>query len=173
MERDQAGTDMTMRVGMGIDVHALIEGNSLILGGVNIPHPVGLSGHSDGDALTHAVVDALLGAAGMGDIGGRFPSSDDAYKDADSLTFLSAIVPELTEAGWSVQNVDATIVAQRPALSPFVNEMGANIARALGLEPSQINVKATTSDHLGLAGREEGIAAFAVALLEEKTPDSP
>ena len=158
---------MTVRVGMGIDIHALVEGRDLILGGVTVPHTVGLSGHSDGDALTHAVVDALLGAAGMGDIGGQFPSSDDAYKDADSLTFLSAIAPELAEAGWSVQNVDATIVAQRPVLSPFVKEMAANIARALGVEPSQINVKATTSDRLGITGREEGIAAFAVALLEQ------
>ena len=159
-----------MRVGMGIDVHALVEGRPLILGGVTVPHPRGLSGHSDGDALTHAVVDALLGAAGMGDIGGRFPSSDNAYKDADSLTFLSAIAPELSEAGWSIENVDATIIAQRPALSPFVNDMAANIARALTIDPDQINVKATTSDRLGIAGREEGIAAFAVALLERQKP---
>lgn len=157
-----------MRVGMGIDVHALVEGRPLVLGGVTVPHSVGLSGHSDGDALTHAVVDALLGAAGMGDIGGRFPSSDETYKNADSLTFLSAIVPELVDAGWSVQNVDATIVAQRPALAPFVKEMEANIARTLALESGQINVKATTSDRLGIAGREEGIAAFAVALLEQR-----
>ena len=161
-----------MRVGMGIDVHALVEGRPLILGGVTVPHSLGLSGHSDGDALTHAVVDALLGAAGMGDIGGRFPSSDDAYKDADSLTFLSAIAPELAEAGWSIENVDATIIAQRPALSPFVKEMAANMARALAIDADQINVKATTSDRLGIAGREEGIAAFAVALLErQKSPD--
>ena len=159
-----------MRVGMGIDVHALVEGRPLILGGVTVPHPRGLSGHSDGDALTHAVVDALLGAAGMGDIGGRFPSSDNAYKDADSLTFLSAIAPELSEAGWSIENVDATIIAQRPALSPFVNDMAANIARALTIDPDQINVKATTSDRLGIAGREEGVAAFAVALLERQKP---
>ena len=161
-----------MRVGMGIDVHALVEGRPLILGGVTVAHSLGLSGHSDGDALTHAVVDALLGAAGMGDIGGRFPSSDDIYKDADSLTFLSAIAPELAEAGWSIENVDATIIAQRPALSPFVKEMAANMARALAIDPNQINVKATTSDRLGIAGREEGIAAFAVALLErQKLPD--
>ena len=157
---------------MGIDVHALVEGRPLILGGVTVPHSLGLSGHSDGDALTHAVVDALLGAAGMGDIGGRFPSSDNAYKDADSLTFLSAIAPELAEAGWSIENVDATIIAQRPALSPFVREMAANMARALAIAADQINVKATTSDRLGIAGREEGIAAFAVALLErQKSPD--
>ena len=162
-----------MRVGMGIDVHALVEGRSLILGGVTIPHSMGLSGHSDGDVLMHAVVDALLGAAGMGDIGGRFPSSDKAYKDADSLTFLSAIAPELAEEGWSVQNVDATIVAQRPPLSPFVKEMEASIARALGIDAGQINVKATTSDRLGLAGREEGIASFAVALLEKEKPNFP
>ena len=159
-----------MRVGMGIDVHALVEGRPLILGGVTVPHSLGLSGHSDGDALTHAVVDALLGAAGMGDIGGRFPSSDNAYKDADSLTFLSAIAPELAEAGWSIENVDATIIAQRPALSPFVREMAANMARALAIDADQINVKATTSDRLGIAGREEGIAAFAVALLERQKP---
>ena len=164
---------MTMRVGMGIDIHALVEGRDLILGGVTVPHAVGLSGHSDGDALTHAVVDALLGAAGMGDIGGRFPSSDAAWKNADSLTFLSAIAPDLESAGWSVQNVDATIVAQRPALSPFVKEMAANIAGALGIEPSQINVKATTSDRLGITGREEGIAAFAVALLEQSQAENP
>ena len=157
---------------MGIDVHALVEGRPLILGGVTVPHSLGLSGHSDGDALTHAVVDAVLGAAGMGDIGGRFPSSDDAYKDADSLTFLSAIAPELAQAGWSIENVDATIIAQRPALSPFVREMAANMARALAIDADQINVKATTSDRLGIAGREEGIAAFAVALLErQKSPD--
>ena len=161
-----------MRVGMGIDVHALVEGRPLILGGVTVPHSLGLSGHSDGDALTHAVVDAVLGAAGMGDIGGRFPSSDDAYKDADSLTFLSAIAPELAQAGWSIENVDATIIAQRPALSPFVKEMAANMAQALAIDADQINVKATTSDRLGIAGREEGIAAFAVALLEQqKSPD--
>ena len=161
-----------MRIGMGIDVHALVEGRPLILGGVTVPHSLGLSGHSDGDALTHAVVDAVLGAAGMGDIGGRFPSSDDAYKDADSLTFLSAIAPELAQAGWSIENVDATIIAQRPALSPFVREMAANMAQALAIDSNQINVKATTSDRLGIAGREEGIAAFAVALLEQqKSPD--
>ena len=161
-----------MRIGMGIDVHALVAGRPLILGGVTVPHSLGLSGHSDGDALTHAVVDALLGAAGMGDIGGRFPSSDNAYKDADSLTFLSAIAPELAEAGWSIENVDATIIAQRPALSPFVKEMAANMARALAIDADQINVKATTSDRLGIAGREEGIAAFAVALLEQQqSPD--
>ena len=161
-----------MRIGMGIDVHALVEGRPLILGGVTVPHSLGLSGHSDGDALTHAVVDAVLGAAGMGDIGGRFPSSDDAYKDADSLTFLSAIAPELAQAGWSIENVDATIIAQRPALSPFVKEMAANMAQALAIDSNQINVKATTSDRLGIAGREEGIAAFAVALLEQqKSPD--
>ena len=161
-----------MRIGMGIDVHALVEGRPLILGGVTVPHSLGLSGHSDGDALIHAVVDALLGAAGMGDIGGRFPSSDDAYKDADSLTFLSAIAPELAQAGWSIENVDATIIAQRPALSPFVREMAANMAQALAIDSNQINVKATTSDRLGIAGREEGIAAFAVALLEQqKSPD--
>ena len=153
---------------MGIDVHALVEGRPLILGGVTVPHSLGLSGHSDGDALTHAVVDALLGAAGMGDIGGRFPSSGDTYKDADSLTFLSAIAPELAKAGWSIENVDATIIAQRPALSPFVKDMAANMARALAVDPSQINVKATTSDRLGMAGREEGITAFAVALLERQ-----
>ena len=161
-----------MRIGMGIDVHALVEGRPLILGGVTVPHSLGLSGHSDGDALIHAVVDALLGAAGMGDIGGRFPSSDNAYKDADSLTFLSAIAPELAQAGWSIENVDATIIAQRPALSPFVREMAANMAQALAIDSNQINVKATTSDRLGIAGREEGIAAFAVALLEQqKSPD--
>ena len=161
-----------MRIGMGIDVHALVEGRPLILGGVTVPHFLGLYGHSDGDALTHAVVDALLGAAGMGDIGGRFPSSDETYKNADSLTFLSAIAPELAQAGWSIENVDATIIAQRPALSPFVKEMAANMARALVIDADQINVKATTSDRLGIAGREEGIAAFAVALLErQKSPD--
>ena len=161
-----------MRIGMGIDVHALVEGRPLILGGVTVPHSLGLSGHSDGDALTHAVVDALLGAAGMGDIGSRFPSSDDTYKDADSLTFLSVIAPELAEAGWSIENVDATIIAQRPALSPFVKEMAENMARALAIDANQINVKATTSDRLGIAGREEGIAAFAVALLDQqKSPN--
>ncbi len=158
---------------MGIDVHALVEGRALILGGVTVPHHLGLSGHSDGDALTHAVVDALLGAVGLGDIGGRFPSSDNAWKDADSLTFLSTITPELEAAGWSVQNVDATIVAQRPALSPHVKEMEANIAQALGVDPSRINVKSTTSDRLGIAGREEGIAAFAVAMLEQEKTGNP
>ena len=157
-----------MRVGLGIDVHGLVEGRPLILGGVTIPHPAGLSGHSDGDSLVHAVVDALLGAAGMGDIGGRFPSSDEAYRDADSLTFLQAIAPELHAAGWRVENVDATIIAQRPPLAPHASQMEANIARALGLEPGRINVKATTSDRLGLTGREEGIAAMAVALLERR-----
>lgn len=156
-----------MKVGIGYDVHPLVEGRELILGGVTIPHPRGLSGHTDGDVLTHAIIDALLGAAGQGDIGTHFPSSDEAYKGASSLGLLTKVVSMLAGLGWRLGNLDATIVAQQPRLSPFTKQMSARVAEVLSLDLSLVNVKATTTDGLGFPGREEGIAAYAIALIEE------
>ena len=156
-----------MKVGIGYDVHPLVEGRALILGGVTIPHPRGLSGHTDGDVLTHAIIDALLGAAGQGDIGTHFPSSDDSYKGASSLGLLAQVVSMLAGLGWRLGNLDATIVAQQPRLSPFTKQMAVRVAEVLSLDPGRVNVKATTTDGLGFPGREEGIAAYAIALIEE------
>lgn len=156
-----------MKVGIGYDVHPLVEGRELILGGVTIPHPRGLSGHTDGDVLTHAIIDALLGAAGQGDIGTHFPSSDEAYKGASSLGLLTKVVSMLAGLGWRLGNLDATIVAQQPRLSPFTKQMSVRVAEVLSLDLSLVNVKATTTDGLGFPGREEGIAAYAIALIEE------
>lgn len=153
------------RVGIGLDVHAFAAGRPLILGGVDVPHDQGLGGHSDGDALAHAVIDALLGAAGRGDIGQWFPSSDPRYAGADSLALLGSVAAGLAEGGWRIVNVDATIVAQRPRLAPYVPEMRARLAEALGIPAADVSVKATTTDHLGAVGRAEGIAAQAVALI--------
>lgn len=154
-----------MRIGQGYDVHRLVEGRKLILGGVDIPNEYGLLGHSDADVLTHAIMDALLGAAGLGDIGRHFPDSDPTYAGADSLKLLSIVVEKLINAGWMVGNVDATIVAQRPKLAPYLEQMQHNLASAIGVQPDQINVKATTEEKLGFTGSGEGMAAQAVALL--------
>ncbi|CAI8011812.1 Bifunctional enzyme IspD/IspF [Geodia barretti] len=153
------------RVGNGADAHALAAGRALVLGGVTVPHPAGLAGHSDGDALSHAVIDALLGAAGCGDIGTHFPPEDPSLAGISSLLLLERTVGVLAEGGWCIANVDATMLAQRPRLSPHVPLMRRNIATALSVEQSQVSVKATTTDYLGFTGREEGIAAVAVALL--------
>ncbi len=157
-----------MRIGHGYDVHRLVEDRKLILGGVCIPWEKGLLGHSDADVLTHAIMDALLGAAGMGDIGHLFPDTDPAYKGADSLLLLQEVCRRLREHGFAVGNVDATIVAQKPKLAPYLTEMKRNLASVLGVDETCINVKATTEEHLGFTGREEGIAAHAVCLLTEK-----
>ena len=155
-----------MRIGHGYDVHQFAEGRKCIIGGVDIPYEKGLLGHSDADVLLHAVSDALLGAAGLGDIGGMFPDTDDAFLGADSLVLLEQVAHRLEENGWKVGNLDATVVAQAPKLAPFVPAMKENIARACGVSPDRVNVKATTEEHLGFTGRKEGIAAHAVALIE-------
>ena len=156
---------MQYRVGTGADAHALTIGRALVLGGVSIPHPTGLAGHSDGDVLSHAVIDALLGAAGAGDIGTHFPPGDPSLAGISSLLLLERTVEALEADGWCIANVDATMLAQRPRLSPHVPAMRQNIAAALSVEQSQVSVKATTTDYLGFTGREGGIAAVAVALL--------
>ena len=159
---------MTMRIGHGYDVHRLVEGRKLILGGVEVPHTLGLLGHSDADVLTHAVMDALLGAAALGDIGRHFPDTDPAYAGADSLKLLDRVVELLEEKGYQVGNVDATILAQKPKLAPYIEKMRDNLAARMKVEPDQVNVKATTEEKLGFTGAEEGIAAHAVALLSLK-----
>ena len=153
------------RSGIGFDSHPLVEGRKLVLGGVEIPHDRGLSGHSDGDVLVHAVMDALLGAANLGDKGLHFPSSDPQYKDISSLILLERVGALIAEAGWRLSNVDATITAQNPRLSPFNSEMRENVAKSLSVTPDRISIKVTTTDHLGFVGREEGIAAIAVVAL--------
>ena len=155
-----------MRIGHGYDVHRLAEGRRLILGGVEIPYEKGLDGHSDADDLTHAVMDALLGAAALGDIGKLFPDTDDRYLGADSIELLKAVSAVLTEHGWRLGNLDATVIAQRPKLAPYIGEMRRRLAAAMGAEESRVNVKATTEEGLGFTGRGEGIAAQAVVLLE-------
>ncbi len=154
-----------LRVGQGYDVHALVPGRPLVLGGVTIPWDRGLLGHSDADVLLHAITDALLGAAGLGDIGRHFPDTDPRHKGADSRVLLHAACQLVREAGWHVANVDATVIAQAPKILPFVPAMVANIAADLGVEPSQVNIKGKTTERLGFTGRGEGIAAQAVALL--------
>ena len=155
-----------MRIGHGYDVHRLTEGRRLILGGVDIFWEKGLLGHSYADVLTHAVMDALLGAAGLGDIGRHFPDTDPAYAGADSLKLLEHVVKLLGERGFSVGNVDATVLAQRPKLAPYIPQMKEGLARAMGIDPSQVNVKATTEEGLGFTGSGEGMAAHAVCLIE-------
>lgn len=155
-----------MRIGHGYDVHRLVEGRRLILGGVDIPWERGLLGHSDADVLTHAVMDALLGAAGLGDIGRHFPDTDPAYAGADSLHLLAHVAALLRERGFTVGNVDATVLAQRPKLAPHIPQMRDNLARVMGVDVSQVNVKATTEEGLGFTGSGEGMAAHAVALIE-------
>ena len=157
-----------MRIGHGYDVHRLTEGRKLILGGVEIPFEKGLLGHSDADVLTHAVMDALLGAAALGDIGRLFPDSDPAYAGADSLLLLRRVADVLAEHGYAVGNVDATVLAQRPKLAPHIPEMRERLAAAMGVEPGRVSVKATTEEGLGFTGAGEGIAAHAVSLLNEK-----
>lgn len=154
-----------MRVGMGYDVHKLVEGRPLILGGVTVPHTLGLLGHSDADVLLHAVMDALLGAAAMGDIGKHFPDTDPAYKGISSMKLLEHVRDLLEEKGYVIDNIDATIIAQRPKLRPYIEQMEQNIADVLGIAKEQVNVKATTEEGLGFSGREEGIASQAVCLL--------
>ena len=155
-----------LRIGHGYDVHRLTEGLQLILGGVDVPFDRGLLGHSDADVLTHAVMDALLGAAALGDIGKLFPDSDDRYAGADSVELLRRVTAYLAERGWQAVNVDATVVAQAPKLSPYIDGMREKLAAALGLDVDCVSVKATTEEHLGFTGSGEGIAAHAVALVE-------
>jgi len=159
---------MNIRIGHGFDVHAFAEERRLIIGGVDIPHARGLLGHSDADVLIHAVCDALLGAAGLGDIGRHFPDSDSRYKGIDSRKLLRHVSALLEERGWRVGNVDATIIAQAPKMAPHIPAMRANLADDLGIEAAVINVKATTTERLGFTGREEGIAAEAVCLILAK-----
>ena len=156
----------SVRIGIGHDVHPLAPGRPLVLGGVTIAHPRGLDGHSDGDALSHAVADAVIGAIGQGDVGQWFPDSDESYRGADSLGLLRRVASALAEGGWRVGNVDASIVAQRPSLAPYLGQMRANIARALDVAEEAVNVKATSPEYVGSLGREDGIAAYATALVE-------
>lgn len=155
-----------MRIGFGYDVHRLAEGRPLVLGGITIPHTKGLDGHSDADVLVHALMDALLGAAGLRDIGYYFPPTDPAFKGADSVQLLTKVIALLKEEGWRPVNVDMTLLAERPKINPHVEAMRAKLGEAMGLEPRRIGIKATTNESLGFVGREEGMAAHAVALLE-------
>ncbi len=157
-----------MRIGSGYDVHRLVEGRRLILGGVDIMHPLGLLGHSDADVLLHAIMDALLGAASLGDIGKLFPDTDVSFQNISSILLLKQVASKIAEAGFEVGNIDCTIVAQWPKLSPYTAQMEENIAAALGVGEYKINIKATTTEQMGFAGRGEGIAAYAVALINEK-----
>ena len=154
-----------MRIGMGYDMHRLVSGRRLVLGGVEIPHEKGLMGHSDADVLTHAICDAILGAAGLGDIGHHFPDSDDTWAGIDSLVLLKR-VKEAISGKWTVTNVDVTVIAEAPKISPYRNEMGYRLADTLGISPTRINIKATTTEGLGAIGRGEGIAAQSIVLLQ-------
>ncbi|HHJ15299.1 MAG TPA: 2-C-methyl-D-erythritol 2,4-cyclodiphosphate synthase [Gammaproteobacteria bacterium] len=156
-----------MRIGQGIDVHAFEDGGTLVLGGVTVPHPRSLAAHSDGDVLLHALCDALLGAAGLGDIGRHFPDSDAALRGIDSRELLRNVVAQLEACDLAVAHADLTLVAQAPKLAPYVDTMRDNIAQDLHVDTARVNVKATTTEHLGFTGRKEGIAAFAVVLLDE------
>ncbi len=156
-----------VRVGLGYDAHRLVSGRPLILGGVEIPHHLGLSGHSDADVLTHAIGDALLGAVGAGDLGRHFPDTDPAYKGISSLILLERIMAVVRERGWRPVNVDAAIVAQAPRLAPHIPQMAGKLSPILGLSPEDVNLKATTTESMGFTGREEGIAAYAVVLVEK------
>ena len=156
-----------MRIGHGYDVHRLVEGRALILGGVTIPYEKGLLGHSDADVLLHAVSDALLGAAGLGDIGRHFPDTDPTYKGADSLKLLAQVGEKLRSAGYGVGNIDVTMIAQRPKLKDYIPQMEENIASALGIATAQVNVKATTEEKLGFTGTGEGMSCHAVCLIDK------
>ena len=162
-----------MRIGTGYDVHRLVEGRKLILGGVDIPYEKGLLGHSDADVLVHAIMDALLGAAALGDIGLHFPDSDPAYKGADSLSLAGHVSRILEDNGWIIENVDSTVIAQAPKLRPYIDQMRTNIARALRIDVTKVSVKATTEEHLGFTGRGEGISAQAAALLTASQQQLP
>ena len=155
-----------MRIGQGFDAHKFVEGRKLVLGGAVLDHPLGLEGHSDADVLTHAVIDALLGAAGLGDIGMHFPDSDPAYRDACSLEMLKVICQAVEAMGFVIANIDTTVFAQMPKIGPFRAAMVGNLADAVGSDPERVNVKATTTERMGFVGRGEGIAASAVVLLE-------
>lgn len=157
-----------MRIGHGYDVHKLVEGRKLILGGVDIPHEKGLLGHSDADVLIHAIMDSLLGALALGDIGKLFPDNDSKYKDADSMMLFEKVVEIINDKGYSIENIDSTICAQRPKLSSYILQMRKNIANTTGCDLSQISVKATTEERLGFTGEELGISATAVCLLKNK-----
>lgn len=157
-----------MRVGQGYDVHKLVEGRKLILCGEEIPHTLGLLGHSDADVALHALMDALLGAAALGDIGYLFPDTDDKYKGISSVILLKEVIKRIKESGFLVSNMDITIIAQKPKISPYIQKMRENISEATGVSINKINVKATTTEKLGFEGREEGISSLAVVLLEEK-----
>ena len=158
-----------LRIGQGYDVHQLVEGRKLIMGGVDIPHTRGLLGHSDADVLAHAVADALLGGVRGGDIGKLFPDTDPAYEGADSMKLLAAVADFVRDLGYEILDVDSVIAAQAPKLSPYRDQMRENLARAMGISPENVGVKATTTEHLGFEGREEGISATAVALLVQCT----
>lgn len=155
-----------MRIGHGYDAHRFVADRPLFIGGVAIEFELGLEGHSDADVLLHAICDALLGAAGLGDIGGMFPDSDAAWRDADSRVLLGKVIERLADSGYAVGNIDATVIAQVPRLAPHVGDMRENIAAVCGVEPSRVNVKATTTERMGFTGRKEGIAAHAVALID-------
>ena len=161
---------MTTTTGIGWDSHRLVPGRPLILGGVTIPHPEGLAGHSDADVLTHAVIDALLGAAGLGDIGRHFPDTDPRYAGADSLGLLRTALDAVAQEGWAVAHVDATVVMERPKLAPHRDAIRDTLAGVLGLEPRRVNVKASTAEGMGFVGRGEGVAALAVATLRTAEP---
>lgn len=154
-----------MRIGQGYDVHKLVENRDLILGGVTIPWEKGLLGHSDADVLVHAIMDALLGAAALGDIGKHFPDTDEAYKGISSIKLLEEVGRLLDREGYVIENIDATVVAQKPKLAPYREQMVVNVAKALRIQENQVNIKATTEEHLGFTGREEGMAAKAITLL--------
>jgi 2-C-methyl-D-erythritol 2,4-cyclodiphosphate synthase len=156
----------SLRIGQGYDIHALVPGRKLLIGGVDIAFDRGLLGHSDGDVLLHAMCDALLGAAGLGDIGGRFPDTDESLRGADSRTLLATIGHEVRARGFDIVNIDSTIIAQAPRMAPHIPAMVANVARLLEVDAAQINIKAKTNERLGFLGRGEGIAALAVALIE-------
>ena len=156
-----------MRIGIGYDVHQLVEGRKLIVGGVEIPHEKGLLGHSDADVLVHAIMDAILGALGEGDIGRHFPDSSEEFKDADSMMLLAKVYEYMEKKGYRIGNVDVVIIAQRPKMAPFIDEMNTKIASALHTQKEKVNIKATTTEKLGPEGREEGITSQSVVLLEE------
>jgi 2-C-methyl-D-erythritol 2,4-cyclodiphosphate synthase len=160
---------MNIRIGNGYDIHQLVADRPLILGGVKIPHPLGLLGHSDADVLTHAIMDALLGALGLGDIGHYFPPNDPKWKGANSIILLKQVLSIIQSQGWQIGNIDSTIVAEQPKLKPHLKSMRSTIAEALALDLAQVSIKATTNERLGPVGREEGICAYAVVLLTNST----
>ncbi len=160
-----------MRIGIGYDVHKLVEGRKLVLGGVCIPHEKGLLGHSDADVLLHAICDALLGAAALGDIGRHFPDTDSKYENIDSMILLKNVCDMIYEKGYHISNIDATIVAQKPKISPHIDAMIKNIAKCMNVETGQVNIKATTTEKLGFEGRLEGISSHCVCLLEERVDE--